>query len=125
MKYMKQFAIIITISFLGEGLRYLIPLPIPASVYGLVIMLLALITHILPIESVKEAGGFLIEIMPLMFIPAAVGLMNTFTVLKPILIPVVIITVASTILVMIISGRVTQSVIRSKKMEKCHERDVK
>ena len=75
MKYVRQFWIILLISAMGEGLHVLIPLPVPASVYGLVIMLSALGTHIIKLEQVKEAAEFLIEIMPVMFIPAGVGLM--------------------------------------------------
>lgn len=112
MKYVRQFAIIITVSFLGEALHAVLPLPIPASIYGLVLMLAALCLHILPLESVRDAGKFLVEIMPLMFIPAAVGLTESWDKLRPILVELLVITVVSTVLVMAVSGRVTQFVIR-------------
>lgn len=117
MKYVKQFAMIILVSFLGELLHHFIPLPIPASIYGLVLMFIGLCTKVIPYESVDETGHFLIEIMPLMFIPAGVGLMEAFDVLAPLLVPYIIITVVSTILVMAVSGRVTQSVIKRKKVD--------
>ena len=75
MKYIRQFLWILLFSFAGELLKYVIPLPVPASIYGLLLLLLALVTGILRLESVKETSKFLIEIMPLMFIPAAVGLL--------------------------------------------------
>ena len=78
MKYLRQFAIILCISFLGELLHIFIPLPIPASVYGLVLMLTALCTGRLKSEQVKETSAFLIEIMPVMFIPAAAGLLDSW-----------------------------------------------
>lgn len=112
MKYIKQFGIILTISFLGEILHYLIPLPIPASIYGMVLMLTGLQTKAISLDSVRETGKFLIEIMPMMFIPAAVGLLESWEVLQPIWIPVTVITVVSTILVMSVSGIVTQAVIK-------------
>lgn len=111
MKYIRQFAIIITISFLGEALHAVLPLPIPASIYGLVLMLAALCLHILPLESVRDAGKFLVEIMPLMFIPAAVGLTEAWDKLSPILAELLVITAVSTVLVMVVSGRVTQFVL--------------
>ena len=118
MKYMKQFGIILFLSFLGELLRALIPLPIPASVYGLVLMLAALTTGLLPLEKVRDAGKFLIEIMPLMFIPAAVGLLESWSVLLPILLPVAVITADTTVAVMAVAGNVTQLVIsRERKRE--------
>ena len=58
MKYLRQFAIILFISLLGELLRILIPLPIPASVYGLVLMLVALTTGMLKVHQVKAAADF-------------------------------------------------------------------
>ena len=112
MKYLKQFAIIIVISFVGEILNNIIPLPIPASVYGFVILFICLVTGIIMLEAVKETGKFLVEIMPIMFIPAAVGLLDSFDVLKPILLEVSIILVVTTVIVMVIAGRVTQFIIR-------------
>ena len=115
MKFLKQFLWILLISFLGEALRALIPLPIPASVYGLVLMLAALITGVLKVEQVRGAAEFLIEIMPLMFIPAAVGLMTAWDALRPVCVPVLVITAATTVIVMAVTGRVTQAIIRREK----------
>ena len=58
MKYIKQFGIILVVSLLGEGLNYLIPLPIPASIYGLVLMLLALGLKIIPVLPAGDGGDF-------------------------------------------------------------------
>ena len=68
MKYIRQFIIIILISFIGEVLNYLLPLPIPASIYGLVLMLLGLVRGLIPLAAVRDTAHFLVEIMPLMFI---------------------------------------------------------
>lgn len=118
MKYLRQFGIILFISFLGELLHLLLPLPVPASVYGLVLMLAALCTGILKQEQVKETAGFLIEIMPVMFLPAAVGLMDAWPALRPIWLPVALITLSTTVIVMAVTGLVTQFLIRSRKGEK-------
>lgn len=112
MKYMRQFGIILAVTCVGEILKYLIPLPIPASIYGIILMLILLMSGIVKEESVKDAAGFLIEIMPLMFIPAAVGLITSWNQLKGILIPVSFITVISTIAVMVVSGKVTEYVLK-------------
>lgn len=86
MKYLKQFMVILAFSFLGEVLHQVLPLPIPASVYGLVFMLAALMTGVLKLHQVKEASAFLIEIMPVMFIPAAAGLIDSWGILQPVII---------------------------------------
>ena len=70
MKYIRQFMIIILISFVGEVLHYLLPLPISASIYGLVLMLVGLASGLIPLAAVKDTAYFLVETMPLMFIPA-------------------------------------------------------
>lgn len=114
MNYLRQFCIILFVSFLGELLHILIPLPVPASVYGLVLMLIALCTGILKLTQVKEAADFLIEIMPVMFIPAAVGLLESWSALQSIWLPVVVITILTTVIVMAVTGRVTQRMIRRK-----------
>lgn len=105
-------------SFLGELLHFLIPLPIPASVYGLVLMLAALCTGILKLAQVKEAASFLIEIMPVMFIPAAVGLLDSWSALQPIWFPVVVVTILTTVIVMAATGRATQNMLRRNRRQK-------
>ena len=118
MKYLRQFLLILFISFLGELLKYFLPLPIPASIYGMVILFIGLLSGIIKLDAVKDVGKFLIEIMPVMFIPAGVGLMESWGELKAVLVPVLVITLVSTIVVMVVSGRVTQAVIRLERKHK-------
>lgn len=112
MRFIRQFLIILFVSFLGEVLKAVLPLPIPASIYGLVIMLALLVLKVVKIEQVEGASMFLIDIMPLMFIPASAGLIDIWPTLKPVLIPLLIMTVISTVLVMVVSGKVTEFVIK-------------
>lgn len=118
LKLLRQFLIIIAVSFAGEVLHEFLPLPVPASIYGLVLMLLLLMTGVLKLEAVQDAGKFMIEIMPVMFIPAGVGLVTAWGELKSVLVPVLVITVVSTIVVMAAAGRTTQAVIRHERKEK-------
>lgn len=118
MKYLKQFGIIMGVTCIGEILKYFIPLPIPGSIYGLVLMLILLSTKVIKLEQVKETGEFLVEIMPVMFIPAGVGLLTSWGQLKSMLIPVCVITVVTTFLVMIVTGKVTDFVISKKEGKK-------
>jgi len=111
MRYLKQFAIILAVTCVGELLNYFLPLPIPASIYGLVLMLVLLVTKVVKLESVDETGTFLVEIMPVMFIPAGVGLMTSFGQLRDMLVPLLVITVAVTFLVIAVTGKVTDFVI--------------
>ena len=118
MKYVKQCLIILVISLIGEMLKYLIPLPIPASIYGMILLFAGLMTGIIKLEAVRETGTFLIEIMPLMFIPAGVGLVTSWGTLKAIIVPVSIITVVTIVTVMATTGIVSQIIIRKSEENK-------
>ena len=108
MRLMRQFGIIAAMTCIGELMHYFIPLPVPGSIYGLLLMLAALMTGIVKLEQVRETAEFLIDAMPLMFIPAGVGLMTAWSQLRQILLPVTIITFVSTVAVMGVTGRVTE-----------------
>lgn len=115
MKYLRQFAIILGVTCVGELIKYFVPLPIPASIYGLVLMLVLLMSGVLKLGQVKEAGEFLVEIMPLMFIPAGVGLLTSWEQLQGVLVPVLVITIVTTFVVMIVAGKVSDLFINMKK----------
>ncbi|MBQ2690678.1 MAG: CidA/LrgA family protein [Clostridia bacterium] len=115
MKYLRQLCIIMLVSFAGEAVRAILPFPIPASIYGLVIMMVLLMTKLLPLSAVEETADFLVGIMPVMFIPAAVGLMGAWGELRPVLLPVAAILVITTVLVMAVTGRITQLLMKMRK----------
>lgn len=118
MKFVRQFGIILAITFAGELLRAILPFPIPVSIYGLLLLLVLLSTHILPLSAVQDTGKFLIEIMPVLFVPAAVGLLDSWPALQAVLLPVSVITVITTIFVMGVTGRITQAVLNQERKKK-------
>ena len=73
------------------------------------------------VRSSERDREFLIEIMPLMFIPAGVGLMVSWGTLKPVLIPVCVITVVTIITVMAMTGRLSQWIIRKDRKKEEQE----
>ncbi len=114
MKYLSQFGIILAISFVGEVLNRIIPLPIPASIYGMILLFAALVTGVIKLSAVKETGKFLIDIMPLLFIPATVGLIESWATMQEFLLAIVVISLVSTVVVAAVSGRITQLIINRK-----------
>ena len=114
MKYLKQFAVIVTISLMGELLNYILPLPVPASIYGLVIMFFCLSLKIIKVSDVKETSAFLIGMLQLMFIPAGVGLIASWDIVQKNFLALSVLIVASTLLVFLVSGRVTQHFLSRK-----------
>ena len=117
MRYIRQFGTIMLISFLGEILNAVIPLTIPASIYGIVLMFVCLCTRVIPLSAVKETGDFLTSMLPLIFLPATVGILNVWNTVKPMLLPYLVIVVVSTFVVMACSGILAQRVIRGGKMK--------
>lgn len=103
-----EFAIILGVTLAAELLHALLPLPVPASIYGMILMLALLATGAVKLEKVKRAGGYLLEIMPVMFIPAAVGLLEIITDMKGALLPIAGVIVLTTIIVMAATGRTAQ-----------------
>ena len=121
MKYMRQFGIILGVTCAGELMKYFIPLPIPGSIYGLLLMFVLLLTKVIKVENVKAVGEFLIEIMPLMFIPAGVGLMASWGELQGFLVPLLVITVSTTFIVIFVTGKVTDFMMDRKEKNKGKE----
>ena len=125
MKYMRQFGIILGVTCAGELMKYFIPLPIPGSIYGLLLMFVLLLTKVIKVENVKDVGEFLIEIMPLMFIPAGVGLMASWGELQGFLVPLLVITVSTTFIVIFVTGKVTDFMMDRKEKTSRKKRKVR
>jgi len=115
MKYLLQFTRILGVTLASEILHSIIPLPVPASIYGIVLMFILLETGLLPLDSVKETGKLLVEIMPVMFIPAAVKILESWDIIAPSVIWYFAAALISTVVVMGVSGLVTQAVIVRRK----------
>ena len=123
MKYLSQAAIIAAITFAAEILKTIIPLPIPASIYGLVGLFLLLKSGVLKLDQVKDVGELLLELMPLLLVPASVNVVTALDLMGDLLVPVLLSGFVGTILVMLCTGRVTQHMLRKsqKKEDASHE----
>jgi holin-like protein len=115
LKYIKQICIILGICLLAEIMEYFIPLPIAASIYGLILMLIALMTKIVPLKEVEDVADFLTGNIAILFIPPTVGIMASVEEIKQILIPLLVICISTTLLIMGVTGWVTQIIIRKGK----------
>ena len=114
MKYLKQICLILLFSFLGEFCRFLIPYPIPASIYGMALMFAALSLKIIRLEQVRDAGSFLSSILPVLFVAPAVSLLECWDLLREALIPLLIVTLLSTVITFAAGGILTQWLTRGK-----------
>lgn len=112
MKYVKQFMIIMGVSFLGEMLHSLLPLPVPASIYGLLILFMLLMTGFLKLEQIEETSEFFLAIMPLLFLSPSVSLITVMDKVMGAFVPIVGTIVISTIITTVVTGMVTQWVMK-------------
>lgn len=115
MKYVKEGSIIFGITLCGEFLNRALPLPVPAGVYGLFLLLTLLCTGIIKLKDIEATGNFLLDIMPILFIPASVELIESYAQLQSLWIPIVVTSVVSTVVVMIITGKVAEFMLRGTK----------
>lgn len=121
MKYLPQAAIILLFSFLGELCHHLIPAPIPASIYGMVLLFAALALNLVPAKAVKDTGSFLTGILSVLFVAPIVGLLDCWDTIKASIVPILIIVVLSTVLVFAVSGWVTQLLLKDQKEGEEHD----
>ena len=108
MKYLRQLMIVLIPYIIGVVLQLTFNLPIPGSVIGLIVLFLGLQLGIFKVVMVEELCEFLLSNMSFFFIPAGVGLMTAFGVLKGKWIPFIIIVVFSTCLVWIVTAFVVK-----------------
>lgn len=112
MKYVLQVTIILGITFLGEVLGKIIPLPIHSSIYGMAILFLLLLSGKLALKEIEETGMFFITYMPIFILPAGIGLMDSFGTLVSEFMKVSSIMILPTIFVLIVSGKVTEWMLK-------------
>lgn len=115
MKYLHQALLIFLFTALGELLHALIPLPIPASIYGMVLLFAALALKVVRVEAVADVGSFLTSLLPLLFVVPMVSLTEYWSLIREDIWAILAIILVSTVLVFATSGWVTQWLVSRKK----------
>ena len=121
MKYLQQAVIITGITFVAEIIKYLVPLPIPASIYGLILLFILLKSGVLKLGQIEDLGGLLLELMPLLLVPASVSFLTVLDTIQGMLLPVLIMGFVGTTVVMIVTGLISQRIIQRDRKEKKHD----
>lgn len=118
MKYLHEAVIIAAITFAAEIIKFLLPLPVPASIYGLILLFLLLKSGVLKLDQIEHVGGLLLELMPLLLVPASVSFLTVLDMIQGMLLPVLIMGFVGTVVVMIVTGMVSQALVRRDGEEK-------
>lgn len=111
-KYLQQFCVILGFSLLGELAHKLIPFPIPASIWGMAALFLALALKLVKVEQIKETGGFLTAILSVLFVAPAVNLLDCWGQIAPHLGAIGVVIVVSLLVTFGVSGLVTQALLK-------------
>ena len=120
MRYLLQAVIIAAVTFAAELIKYFVPLPVPASIYGLLLLFALLKSGILKLEQIEDVGNLLLELMPLLLVPASVSVLTALDTIQGMLLPVLVMGFIGTTAVMLVTGLLSQWIIR-RKGEKSHE----
>ncbi len=123
MKYVFQLGIICAVSLAGEVLHILLPFPVPASVYGLVILFVLLMTGVVKLHQVENVADYLMAVMPVFFIEPTVGLMTSFGVIRNDVVALVLACALSTAAVICVTGLTAQAVIRARRRKEAKEHE--
>ena len=117
MKYLTQFFWILLFCALGEVLAAVIPFPIPAAIYGLVLLFLALSLKIIRLEQVSDTAKFLIRVMGVLFVSPVVNILAYWGVIAPNVGAICVIILVTTVLVFAVSGLVTKALLGKEKAD--------
>ena len=120
MRYLLQAVIIAAVTFAAELIKYFGPLPVPASIYGLLLLFALLKSGLLKLEQIEDVGNLLLELMPLLLVPASVSVLTALDAIQRMLLPVLVMGFIGTTAVMLVTGLLSQWIIR-RKGEKSHE----
>ena len=115
MKYLAQFCIIALFSFIGEVLHALIPFPIPAAIYGLVLLTAALLLKLIRPDQIKETSDFLVQLLPLLFVAPLVGIVKSVPLILENIVPIAISVIAGTAITFSVSGGLVQLLLQRRR----------
>lgn len=114
MRYLQEAVLIAAITFAAELIKFFVPLPVPASIYGLILLFILLKSGALKLEQIETVGGLLLELMPLLLVPASVSFLTVLDTIQAMLLPVLIMGLIGTMVVMAVTGRVSQWLVQRK-----------
>lgn len=123
MHYLKQFTVIIAISAVSELLAIFIPLAIPASIYGMSLLFLLLMTGVLKLNQVESAANLLLGIMPALFVVSGAGLIASYGQIAENFFSWIAVNIGSTIVILATTGLLAQGLIRRKQAKEAGGND--
>lgn len=118
MKIFRQLIIIIGIYFICEALSKGLSLPIPGNILGMILLLVLLSTKTIKLDQVEEVSNFFLSHLSFFFIPAGVGLLASFDIVKASFIEIVLICILTTVITIVVTGKTAEYFLNKKSNSK-------
>ena len=110
-----ELSLILSILLISQGIQIYLNLPIPATIIGMVILILMLSFKIIKLKWLENITDLLLDNLSILFIPAGVGIVNEFHLLKGYLIPVLFIISITTVIIIVTTGYTVEYFIKLKR----------
>ena len=111
MKMMYQIGILFGVCLIGQTISVFLPIPFPGSVLSMIILFLLLYFRVLKVDHIRQKADFLLKNMAFFFIPAGIGILSSFYLIRSSILPLLLIIVVSTILTFGATALTVQGVI--------------
>lgn len=118
MKIFRQLIIIIGLYITGDVISKTFSLPIPGNILGMLILLFLLITKVIKLDDVEDTSNFLLSHLSFFFIPAGVGLISSFSIIKNSFLQIILICIVTTIITIGVTGKIVELLLNNKKKTK-------
>ncbi|MEC2306912.1 antiholin-like murein hydrolase modulator LrgA [Bacillus atrophaeus] len=112
--FLTQAFIFAAIMLVSNMIAAIVPIPIPASVVGLVLLFLLLCLNIIKLEQVETLGTSLTSLIGFLFVPSGISVMNSLGVMQHYGLQIVLVILLATIILLAATGLFSQFIIRGK-----------
>ena len=123
MKIFREALIILSIYLIGEIISKGLSLPVPGNIIGMIILLILLCSNIIKLEKVETISSFFLDHLAFFFIPAGVGLLTSFDIIKSSLIQILLICIISTSIIIAVTGLIVQCLVKRSNKSKLERSD--
>lgn len=109
--FFQQALTLAVILFISKIIEVVMPIPMPASVIGLVLLFIALCTGIVKLEQVESVGTALTNNISFLFVPAGISVINSLPILSKSPILIILLIIISTIFLLVCTGYASQLLV--------------
>ncbi|MGQ9008957.1 antiholin-like murein hydrolase modulator LrgA [Bacillus stercoris] len=109
--FLTQAFIFAVIMLVSNMIAAIVPIPIPASVVGLVLLFLLLCLKVIKLEQVETLGTSLTSLIGFLFVPSGISVMNSLGVMQQYGLQIVLVILLATIILLGATGLFSQLIL--------------